>query len=146
MDLLIPAFGLFFWTALAFLIVLFLLKKFAWKPILSALDEREKGIADSLTSAEKVRSEMSMMKSEHESLLNQAREERTLLLKDAKETRDKIVNEAKDAAKDEANKIMMEARGTLVIDVAEKVLRKELANKDEQNNYIKTLAEQIRLN
>jgi F-type H+-transporting ATPase subunit b len=164
MDLLIPAFGLFFWTALAFLIVLFLLKKFAWKPILSALDERERGIADSLTSAEKVRSEMSMMKSEHESLLNQAREERTLLLKDAKETRDKIVNEAKDAAKEEANKIMMEARqqiefqknaaiidvknqiGTLVIDVAEKVLRKELANKDEQNNYIKTLAEQIRLN
>jgi F-type H+-transporting ATPase subunit b len=85
-------------------------------------------------------------------------------LKDAKETRDKIVNEAKDAAKEEANKIMMEARqqiefqknaaiidvknqiGTLVIDVAEKVLRKELANKDEQNNYIKTLAEQIRLN
>jgi len=164
MDLLIPGFGLFFWTALVFLIVLFLLKKFAWKPILSALDEREKGIADSLASAEKVRNEMSNMKSEHEQLLNQAREERTLLLKEAKETKEKIVNEAKDAAKEEANKIMVEARqqiefqknaaiidvknqiGSLVIEVAEKVLRKELSNKEEQNNYIKKLAEDIKLN
>lgn len=164
MDLLIPGFGLFFWTALVFLIVLFLLKKFAWKPILSALDEREKGIADSLASAEKVRNEMSNMKSEHEQLLNQAREERTLLLKEAKETKEKIVNEAKDAAKEEANKIMVEARqqiefqknaaivdvknqiGSLVIEVAEKVLRKELSNKEEQNNYIKKLAEEIKLN
>ncbi len=164
MDLLIPGFGLFFWTALAFLIVLFLLKKFAWKPILAALDEREKGIVDSLASAEKVRFEMSAMKSEHETLLNQAREERTLLLKEAKETRDKMVNDAKELAKEEANKVMTEARqqiefqknaaiidvknqiGSLVIEVAEKVLRKELANKEEQNNYIKKLAEEIRLN
>ena len=164
MDLLIPGFGLFFWTALAFLIVLFLLKKFAWKPILAALDEREKGIADSLASAEKVRFEMSAMKSEHETLLNQAREERTLLLKEAKETRDKMVNDAKELAKEEANKVMTEARqqiefqknaaiidvknqiGSLVIEVAEKELRKELANKEEQNNYIKKLAEEIRLN
>ena len=164
MDLLIPGFGLFFWTAIAFLAVLFLLKKFAWKPILSALDEREKGISDSLASAERVRAEMGMMKSEHETLLNQAREERTLLLKEAKETRDRMVNDAKDIAKEEANKIMTEARqqiefqknaamvdvknqiGTLVIEVAEKVLKKELSNRDEQNNYIKKLAEEIRLN
>ncbi len=164
MDLLLPEFGLFFWTLLAFLIGFFLLKKFAWQPILSALAEREKGIADSIATAEKVRSEMNNMKSEHELLLNQAREERTLMLKEAKETKDKIVNEAKDAAKEEANKIMAEARqqiefqknaaivdvknqiGTLVIEVAEKVLRKELSNKDDQTNYIKKLAEEIRLN
>jgi F-type H+-transporting ATPase subunit b len=164
MDLLIPGFGLFFWTALAFLTVLFLLKKFAWKPILSALDEREKGIADSLASAERVRGEMSQMKSEHETLLNQAREERTLMMKEAKETRDRIVNDAKEAAKDEANKIITEARqqiefqksaamvdvknqiGTLVIEVAEKVLRKELSNKPEQNDFIKKLASEIKLN
>ena len=164
MDLLIPDFGLFFWTTVSFLIGFFLLKKFAWKPILSALDEREKGIADSIATADRIRGEMSNMKSEHENLLNQAREERTLMLKEAKETKDKIVNDAKEAAKDEANKIMTEARqqiefqknaaivdvknqiGTLVIEVAEKVLRKELSNKSEQQNFIKTLAEEIKLN
>ena len=106
MDLLTPGFGLFFWTLIAFLTVFFLLKKFAWKPILEALNEREKNIADSIASAEKVRFEMASMKSEHETLLNQAREERTLLLKEAKETKEKIIGEAKEAAKEEANKIM----------------------------------------
>lgn len=164
MDLLLPEFGLFFWTLLAFLIGFFLLKKFAWAPILEALNEREKNIADSISSAEKVRNEMASMKSEHEVLLNQAREERTLMLKEAKETKEKIINDAKDAAKEEANKIMTETRqqiefqknaaiidvknqiGTLVIEVAEKVLRKELANKEEQNKYINTLAQEIKLN
>jgi F-type H+-transporting ATPase subunit b len=164
MDLLTPSFGLFFWTALAFLTVLFLLKKFAWKPILDALNERESHIADSIASAEKVRNEMASMKSEHEVLLNQAREERTNLMREAKETSDKIINQAKESAKEEANKILTEARqqidfqknaamvdiknqvGTLVIEVAEKVLRKELANKNEQQDYIKKLAEEIKLN
>ncbi|HQW46685.1 MAG: F0F1 ATP synthase subunit B [Bacteroidetes bacterium] len=164
MDLLTPGFGLFFWTLIAFLTVFFLLKKFAWKPILEALNEREKNIADSIASAEKVRFEMASMKSEHETLLNQAREERTLLLKEAKETKEKIIGEAKEAAKEEANKIMQESRqqiefqknaaiidvknqiGTLVIEVAEKVLRKELANKEQQHQYINTLAQEIKLN
>lgn len=164
MDLLLPEFGLFFWTLIAFVIGFLLLKKFAWGPILEALNEREKNIADSITSAEKVRNEMATMKSEHEVLLNQAREERTLMLKEAKETKERIINEAKDAAKEEANKIMAETRqqiefqknaaiidvknqiGTLVIEVAEKVLRKELSNKEEQNKYINTLAQEIKLN
>ncbi len=164
MDLLTPGFGLFFWTLIAFLTVFFLLKKFAWKPILAALSERENNIADSIASAEKVRNEMASLKSEHEVLLNQAREERTMLLKEAKETRDRIVNEAKEVAKEEAGKIMAETRqqiefqknaaivdvknqiGMLVIEVAEKVLRKEMANKQEQTNYIKELASDIKLN
>jgi F-type H+-transporting ATPase subunit b len=164
MDLLTPGFGLFFWTAIAFLTVLFLLKKFAWKPILEALHERERNIADSIASAEKVKAEMATLKSEHEVLLNQAREERTQLLREAKETKDRIINEAKELAKEEANKIMMEARqqiefqknaaivdvknqiGGLVIEVAEKVLRKELSNKSEQNAYISQLASEIKLN
>ncbi|MEZ5045568.1 MAG: F0F1 ATP synthase subunit B [Chitinophagaceae bacterium] len=164
MDLLTPGFGLFFWTLIAFLTVIFLLKKFAWKPILSALQERESNIAESIASAEKMKLEMASMKSENENLLNQAREERTALLKEAKETKDKIINEAKDQAKEEANKIMLEAKqqidfqknaamidvknqiGTLVIEVAEKVLRKELSNKAEQNNYISQLANEIKLN
>ena len=164
MDLLTPGFGLFFWTLIAFLTVFFLLKKFAWKPILAALSERENNIADSIASAEKVRNEMASLKSEHEVLLNQAREERTMLLKEARETRDRIVNEAKEVAKEEAGKIMAETRqqiefqknaaivdvknqiGMLVIEVAEKVLRKEMANKQEQTNYIKELASDIKLN
>lgn len=164
MDLLIPEFGLFFWTALAFLIFFFLLKKFAWKPILSALHERENSIADSIATAEKMKAEMSHMKSEHEMLLNQAREERTTMLREAKETKDKMINEAKDQAKEEASKIISEAReqieqqknaalidvknkmGALVIEVAEKVLRKELGNKEEHKNYIQTLANEIKLN
>ena len=164
MDLLLPEFGLFFWTLIAFVIGFLLLKKFAWGPILEALNEREKNIADSITSAEKVRNEMATMKSEHEVLHHQAREERTQMLKEAKETKERIINEAKDAAKEEANKIMAETRqqiefqknaaiidvknqiGTLVIEVAEKVLRKELSNKEEQNKYINTLAQEIKLN
>ncbi|MEN9339701.1 MAG: synthase subunit [Bacteroidota bacterium] len=164
MDLLTPGFGLFFWTLIAFTTVFFLLKLFAWKPILQALSERENNIADSIASAEKVRNEMASLKSEHEVLLNQAREERTMLLKEAKETRDRIVNEAKEVAKEEASKIMAETRqqiefqknaaivdvknqiGMLVIEVAEKVLRKEMANKQEQTNYIKELASDIKLN
>jgi F-type H+-transporting ATPase subunit b len=107
---------------------------------------------------------MASLKSEHEVLLNQAREERTMLLKEAKETRDRIVNEVKEVAKEEASKIMAETRqqiefqknaaivdvknqiGMLVIEVAEKVLRKEMANKQEQTNYIKELASDIKLN
>ncbi|MBP6623846.1 MAG: F0F1 ATP synthase subunit B [Chitinophagaceae bacterium] len=164
MDLLTPSFGLFFWTLIAFLTVIFLLKKFAWKPILDALHERESSIADSIASAEKVKAEMNNMKSEHETLLNQAREERSLLLKEAKDAKEKIINDAKDAAKEEANKIMAETRqqiefqknaamidvknqiGGLVIEVAEKVLRKEMSNKSEQEAYISKLAGEIKLN
>lgn len=164
MDLLLPEFGLFFWTLLAFLIGFFLLKKFAWKPILNALSERESSIADSIASAEKMRAEMSTMKSENENLLNQAREERTNMLREAKETKEKMINDAKELAKEEANRIIAEARvqidqqknaalidvknqmGSLVIEVAEKVLRKELSNKEEHHNYIKSLAQDIKLN
>jgi F-type H+-transporting ATPase subunit b len=164
MDLLLPDFGLFFWMTLSFLIGFFLLKKFAWKPILQALSDRENSIAESIATAESMKIEMSNMKSENEMLLNQAREERSMMLREAKETKEKMINDAKEMAKEEANRIMVEAReqinhqknaaiidvknqiGTLVIEVAEKVLRKELSNKAEQNNYINSLASEIKLN
>jgi F-type H+-transporting ATPase subunit b len=144
--------------------VFFILKKFAWKPILSSLNEREQGIADSLESAQKMKLEMAQIKSENENLLAKAREERAQLLKEARETRDRIVNEAKELAKSEANKIILDAQaainqqkmaaltevknqvGNLVIEVSEKVLRRELANKAEQEGYIKKLAEEVKLN
>lgn len=156
--------GLFAWNLIAFLVVLFLLRKFAWKPIISSLNERETKIADSIATADRVKAEMAQMQSENEALMAQAREERAAMLKEAKETRDKMVNEAKEQAKLEANKIVAEAQlainnqkmaaltdvknqvGALVVEVAEKVLHRELANKADQENYIKELSNAVKLN
>ncbi|MFA6057740.1 MAG: F0F1 ATP synthase subunit B [Taibaiella sp.] len=164
MGLLIPDFGLFFWTLLCFLIVLFILKKFAWGPIVKTLHERESGIADSIAAAEKVKEEMKQMQAQNESLLIQAHEERTLMLKEAKETKDKIIGEAKEQAKAEAGKIMDDTRlqierqknaamtevkneiGKLAVEVAEKILRKQLTGQEAQQGYVKMLAEEIKLN
>lgn len=164
MKLLTPEFGLLIWTLLAFLIVFFILKKLAWPAIIKGLRDRESSIADSLATAQKVKEEMALMKSENEALLAKAREERAQLLKEARETKDKIINEAKEQAKTEANKIVTEAQaainaqkmaaltevknqvGKLVIEVSEKVLRKELANKDAQEAHIKDLVEEVKLN
>ena len=163
MDLLTPSFGLIIWTLLAFLIVFFVLRKFAWGPILQALQEREKTIADSLSSAEKIKTEMALMKSENEALLAKAREERAALLKEAKETRDKIINEARDQAKQEASKILADANaalenqkmaaitdvknqiGNMVIEISEKVIRRSLDNRSEQEGYIRQLADDVQL-
>jgi F-type H+-transporting ATPase subunit b len=164
MKLLLPEFGLLIWTLLAFLIVFYILGKFAWPAIVKGLREREAGITDSLATAERVRAEMAQLKSENEALLIQAREERAIMLKEARDTKDKIINEAKDHAKTEAGKIISDARaaievqkmaaitdvknqiGTLVIEVSEKILRRQLENKSEQENYIKQLAGEVKLN
>src|ERR1700733_14370946 len=164
MDLLTPDLGLFLWNLLAFLILFFILKKTAWKPILKSLDEREKGISDSLATAERGKKEMAQLKNENEALLAKAREERALLLKEARETKDKIINEAKDQAKVEASKIITDAQaaieqqkmaaitevknqvGNLVVEVSEKILRRELSNKSEQENYIRQLSDEVKLN
>lgn len=164
MDLLLPGLGLLAWTLVAFLIVLFILGKFAWKPIISSLSERENTIAASLASAEKVKAEMVLLKSENEALLVKAREERAGMIKDAKDLSDRMVSEAKDKAKTEYDRIVKEAQfaieqqkmaaltdvkntvGNLVIEVAEKVLRRELNNKPEQEGYIRQLASEVRLN
>ena len=164
MDLLTPSFGLIIWTLLAFLIVYLILKKYAWPAITNGLKQREQGIADALSTAERVKAEMAQMKSEHEALLVQAREERAQMLKEARETKEKIINEAKDAAKVEANKIIIDARaaietqkmaaltdvknqvGKMVIEVSEKILRRELENKEAQEAYIKGLVNEIKLN
>ena len=164
MQLLTPAFGLIFWTVISFLIVFFILKKFAWKQILESMNKREKGIADSLATAENVRAEMALLKSENEELLVKAREERAIMLKEAKETKDKIINDAKEQAKLEMNKIIADAQsainqqkmaaltdlknqvGNLVIEVSEKILRRELSNKEEQEKYIRQLADDVKMN
>lgn len=164
MDLLLPHLGLIVWTVIAFLVVLFILKKFAWKPILKGLNDREANIAGSIATAEKVKLEMSQLKSENEALLVAAREERAIMLREAKEIKDRMINDAKDEAKVQASKIIADANasihnqkmaaltdiknqvGKMVIEVSEKVLRRELSDKSEQENYIKQLAEEIKLN
>lgn len=164
MDLLQPALGLFFISLLIFIIVFLILKKFAWKPILSILKEREDSITDSIATAERVKEEMAQMKAEHEHVLAEAKAERSQILKEAKEAKDKIISEAKAQAQAEAKKIIQDASvaienqkmaaitevknqlGTLVIEVAEKVLRKELSDKQNQDAYIKQLAQEIKMN
>src|SRR3954454_21523897 len=108
MQLLTPGLGLIIWTLLAFLVVFFILKKFAWPAILGGLKKREQTIADSLATAEKIKSEMAQMKNENEALLAKAREERAQLLKEVREAKDKIINEATEQAKTVAGKIMQE--------------------------------------
>jgi F-type H+-transporting ATPase subunit b len=163
-PLLKPEFGLLIWTLLAFLIVFFILKKFAWPAIIKGLKDRQQSIADSLSTAEKIKVEMTLMKSENEALLAKAREERALMMKEARETKDKIISEAKVQAKIDANKIILEAQaaintqkmaaltevknqvGKLVIEVSEKVLRRELGNKEAQEAHIKGLVDDVKLN
>ncbi|MCC6288674.1 MAG: F0F1 ATP synthase subunit B [Chitinophagaceae bacterium] len=163
-PLVLPDPGLLIWSTLAFLILLFVLGKFAWKPIMKAIGEREKGINEAIASAEKIKAEMAQLQSDNEKLLVQAREERAQILNEAKAIKDKIIAEAKEQAKTEAAKIMAETQqaienqkmaavvdlknqvGNLVIEVSEKVLRRELLNKAQQETYIKELANDIKLN
>ncbi len=164
MDLMNPAFGLLLWTFLAFIIVLVILRKYAWKPILASLKEREQGIAGALATADKVKAEMAQLKNENETLMAKAREERAVMIKEAKEAGDKMIADAKEKAKAEYDRIVSEAQqaiqqqknaaltdvknqvGNLVIEVSEKILRRELSNKSEQEKYIQQLAEGVKLN
>ena len=164
MELLTPGLGLFVWTLIAFVIVFLILRKYAWKPILASLNEREKTISDSLATAQQVKAEMAQLKNDNQALLAKAQEERANLIKDAKITSDKMVAEAKERAKTEYDRIVADAQsaieqqkmaaltdvknqvGKLVIEVAEKVLRRELNNKDEQEKYIVQLAGDVKLN
>ncbi|RPD38765.1 F0F1 ATP synthase subunit B [Chitinophaga barathri] len=164
MDLLMPELGLFSISLLIFIIVFLILKKFAWKPILATLKEREDSITDSIATAERVKEEMAQMKAEHEHVLAEAKAERSKILKEAKELKDQIISEAKAQAQAEAKKIVQDASvaienqklaaltevknqvGNLVIEVAEKVLRKELSDKKAQEAYIGQLASEIKMN
>jgi F-type H+-transporting ATPase subunit b len=163
-PLVLPDIGLVFWNTIAFLVLLIVLGKFAWKPMLKAISDREQGIEDALSKADKMKAEIAAMQNENEALLVKAREERATLIKDAKDASEKMIAEAKDKAKSEYERIVADAQlaitqqknaaltevknqvGTLVVDVAEKVLRRELSNKAEQEAYIKQIADGVKLN
>lgn len=164
MDLLTPEIGLLFWQLVVFLILLFVLTKFAWKPIAQSLKEREDNIQSALDLAEKTRAEMAQLKSDNEKLLAQARAERDTILRGAKETSDKMVADAQVKAQAEGQRILEQAREAmqtervammaqvkkevvaLSLDIAEKVLRKELSDKSAQEKLVQNLVAESNLN
>jgi F-type H+-transporting ATPase subunit b len=155
--------GLFFWQTIIFILLIFLLKKFAWKPILDAVNEREEGIKNALLSAEKAKEEMASLQSDNEQTLKKARSERDLLLKEAREIKQQIIDEAKNEAKSEAKKIISQAQETiqneknaaivdlknqvagLSIDIAEKVLKEKLSDDKTQMKLVKDLVKEVTL-
>jgi len=153
--------GLFFWQTLLFVALLLLLKKFAWKPILDAVNERETSIKDSLSAAEKARDDMEAVQADNKRILKEARAERDALLAEAKTASIQIVNQAKEDAKAAADKITAQAQETiqnekiaainelkgqvasLSIDIAEKVLQTELKDKATQEQLVAQLVSEI---
>ncbi|NGM63320.1 F0F1 ATP synthase subunit B [Sphingobacterium sp. SGG-5] len=158
------SFGLFFWQLIILLIVIFILGKFAWKPIINALEERENGIADALASAEKAKLEMARLTNENDQLLKEAREERDNILKEAKVLKDKIVAEAKEVAQVEGAKLIEQAKreiddqkvkamaevknqvSSLALDIARKVLTKEFEDQNKQEALVSDLLKDVKLN
>jgi F-type H+-transporting ATPase subunit b len=164
MDLILPDFGLLVWTGLVFCLLMFLLAKFAWKPILNAVNTREQKISEALELAEKTKVEMQALKAENDQILKEARAERDQILKEAKEAANGMVEDAKGKAKDEAAKIVESARLTinsekaaamaelknhvasLSLEIAEKVVRHELTSDDKQKALATQLAGEIKMN
>jgi F-type H+-transporting ATPase subunit b len=164
MDLITPGIGLVFWTTLVFVILLLLLKKLAWKPILEAVEERENKIENALKSAELAKKEMESLKAGNEKLIQEARIERDNLLREARELKEGIVAKAKEEAQNEANKILNQARemitneknaamaevknqlAKLSIDIAEKIIREKLNDDAAQKAKIESFISDLKLN
>lgn len=164
MELVTPDLGLLFWTGIVFCLLLFLLVKFAWKPILGAVNAREEKITSALELAKKTQDEMKTLQAENENLLKEARSERDSMIKDAKGVASKMVDDAKGIAKVEADKIVEAAResinsekvaaitelkaqmATFSIEIAEKVVRGELSSADKQKALADKLVDDINLN
>jgi F-type H+-transporting ATPase subunit b len=164
MELVRPDVGTIFWMLLMFIIVLVILKKFAWKPILNALDKREKSIEESLRSADRARKEMEQLKADNEKIIAQARVERDGMLKETKQLSEKILKEAREKASVETKRLIETAReqienekawavteirnqvAELSVDIAEKILREKLKDGKQQKELIDKLLKDIKLN
>jgi F-type H+-transporting ATPase subunit b len=158
------SYGTIIWTSIAFILVLIIMKKVAWKPILCALEKREKDIQNAIDSARQAKEEMARLKVSNEELQKKAREERDAILKEARDTKDAIIAEAKSKATQEADRILAAAReniknekmaavaelknqvAILSIEIAEKVLRNQLSNDDKQKALINNMVEEINMN
>ena len=164
MGLLLPDYGLLFWMLLSFSIVLFILRKFAWKPILKVLKDRDETIAKSIDSAKQAKEEMERLHEDNKKILAEARRERDKLLKNATDTKNKIIRQAEEEAKTKANQIMQDTHleienqkqkiiseikkevAELSINIAEKIIKKELQPENKQKMYINELIDEIQLN
>ncbi len=162
--ILVPQLGLFFWSSVIFLIFFFILRKFAWKPIIAMLKEREESISQSLQQAEKAREEMAKLQADNEKLLNEARHEREKMLKEAAQARDEMITKARTEAATAAAKEMEKAKvqiesekmaalitvkneaGMIALEIAEKVLRRELAAGAEKEVLAKKLVAELNNN
>lgn len=159
-----PAVGLIFWTTVIFSLFWFGIGKLAFKPIINALNKRNDDIQSALDMAKKTKEEMANLKAENERIMQEAREERARMIKEAKDTANAIVTDAKDRAKEEANRIVVNAKneietqkkaalveiknqvGAMAMDVAEKVIKKELASSNEQQQLVTRLVNEIKMN
>ncbi|WP_299817803.1 F0F1 ATP synthase subunit B [uncultured Pontibacter sp.] len=164
MQLVTPGIGLIFWQLVTFLIVLFLLAKFAWKPIMKALHEREASIEDALSAAEKAKLEIQSLKADNEKLLAEARLERDRILKEASDAGNALVESAKNKANEEGARMIAQAReaienekraaitevknmaAALSLDIAERILRKELSNPAAQQTLAEDYIREVTLN
>jgi len=164
MGLVTPDFGTIIWMVIIFGVVLFILGKFAWKPILNALKDREESISTALNSAELARKEVEGLKADNEKIIAEAKREKDIILKEAKEIKEKIIAEAKEKANLETQKSIEQAReqiksekdaaindikkqvAELSVMIAEKVIKKELGNKGEQEKMVDGLIDDIKLN
>ncbi|MEX0968757.1 MAG: F0F1 ATP synthase subunit B [Bacteroidia bacterium] len=162
--LITPDVGLAFWTVFIFIILLILLRKVAWKPIVTGLKNREHSINEALESAKKAREEMSQLQSQNEELLQEARQERDAMLREARDIKEKIVAESKTAAQEEGRKIIAKAReeierekekafrevkdqvAMIAVDAAEKILRQHLSNPEQQQQLIRDYIKETKLN
>ncbi len=156
--------GLFFWQSLLFLVLVFFLRKFAWKPILDAVEGREEGIKNALQAAEKAKADMQALNADNERILAEAKVDRDKLLKEAREMKENIISEAKDKASQEADKVMAAAKeqinnekmkavtelknqvAELSIEVAEKILKSELKDADKQKELVAAALKEAELN
>lgn len=166
MDKLINDFslGLFVWMGVLFVLLVLLLKKYAWTPILNAVSEREDGIKNALASAEEAKKEMQNLTADNEKLIKEARAERDAMMKEAREIKEKMISEAKEEAKEEATKMIELAKtsidqekqaalahlkkevGELSITIAQAVVKKELSSQDDQIKLVEGMLEEVTLN
>ncbi|MCS3528791.1 MULTISPECIES: F0F1 ATP synthase subunit B [Chryseobacterium] len=164
MGIIEPGIGLLFWMTLTFVILLFLLAKFAWKPIVNAVNDRETSIVDALNQAKLAKKEMEELKADNERIIREAKVERDAILKEAREIKDRIVGEAKDAAKSEGDKMIEAAKqtidaeknaamadiktqiGALSVNIAESILKQKLDNSEAQNELVQNYLNKSNLN
>ncbi|QED38494.1 F0F1 ATP synthase subunit B [Antarcticibacterium arcticum] len=164
MDLITPEIGLFFWQTIVFLVLIFIMAKFAWKPILGAVKDREDSINTALASAEDARKEMQNLQADNEKLLQEARAERDAILKEARVIKEKVIADASAEAQAKADKIVAQAQvviqneknaavaeikdqvATLSIQIAEKIVREELSSKEKQQRLVEQMLDDVTLN